>query len=654
MPRVEAYGGDQVRTAPLPRMRRTATPPVPTADVFGGQVGQTLTQAGTVLGQIAEEQQKRANEHFATTVDTQLNQLYQVQGLGTDRGPSGTRGLLTMTGMEPQEKFEDNLKDYDAQTAEILKQAKNPEQRLIGERMVNQARARYVDSAMRHASAEYAQAETGQKQAQLKSTINLAGAAAGTPGGQEVIDEKLLRIEEIIWYSGDKLGLHTDDEKRVAMAEAQSAVHVLAVEKLLSSDKVPQAQAYFDRVMAPSPGYPQGEILENQAKDLRTKLDVNTTDAWGLMSAQEAWKEFKGPKPGDPNAPVRIAEMIDYVTTKAGTDTKKRNAAVAYLRDMESAVEGQRANQEEANKGTLYNMFQQKIPLVTLRETPAWKNASEGLQGEIRNLYDQRARQELADQRAAESAAREREGDDVRAYRLDQDRRAIRGNATYERLSTDPAILANMSPSALQAELAANPVSDAQRQRLLELQQSIQASVENLTAANTDNDMFKQEAYRAGENYVYNTNPNETQRARLGNLRSRVDAAIAQEEVAVSRGKGHKVRLSVEAQRQVMRRVLAETVMVDRGYWYGGTVEMARALVVNAEDRANVRMPLAKIPPDEVTKAVNIIRSNRPSLQRKDDAAIIREYQRIIERAYGAYITDQGDEEVMKRLQENP
>jgi hypothetical protein len=65
-------------------------------------------------------------------------------------------------------------------------------------------------------------------------------------------------------------------------------------------------------------------------------------------------------------------------------------------------------------------------------------------------------------------------------------------------------------------------------------------------------------------------------------------------------------------------------------------------------------MPLAKIPPDEVTKAVNIIRSNRPSLQRKDDAAIIREYQRIIERAYGAYITDQGDEEVMKRLQENP
>jgi hypothetical protein len=654
MPRVEAYGGDQVRTAPLPRMRRTATPPVPTADVFGGQVGQTLTQAGTVLGQIAEEQQKRANEHFATTVDTQLNQLYQVQGLGTDRGPSGTRGLLTMTGMEPQEKFEDNLKDYDAQTAEILKQAKNPEQRLIGERMVNQARARYVDSAMRHASAEYAQAETGQKQAQLKSTINLAGAAAGTPGGQEVIDEKLLRIEEIIWYSGDKLGLHTDDEKRVAMAEAQSAVHVLAVEKLLSSDKVPQAQAYFDRVMAPSPGYPQGEILENQAKDLRTKLDVNTTDAWGLMSAQEAWKEFKGPKPGDPNAPVRIAEMIDYVTTKAGTDTKKRNAAVAYLRDMESAVEGQRANQEEANKGTLYNMFQQKIPLVTLRETPAWKNASEGLQGEIRNLYDQRARQELADQRAAESAAREREGDDVRAYRLDQDRRAIRGNATYERLSTDPAMLANMSPSALQAELAANPVSDAQRQRLLELQQSIQASVENLTAANTDNDMFKQEAYRAGENYVYNTNPNETQRARLGNLRSRVDAAIAQEEVAVSRGKGHKVRLSVEAQRQVMRRVLAETVMVDRGYWYGGTVEMARALVVNAEDRANVRMPLAKIPPDEVTKAVNIIRSNRPSLQRKDDAAIIREYQRIIERAYGAYITDQGDEEVMKRLQENP
>jgi hypothetical protein len=607
-----------------------------------------------VLGQIAEEQQKRANEHFATTVDTQLNQLYQVQGLGTDRGPSGTRGLLTMTGMEPQEKFEDNLKDYDAQTAEILKQAKNPEQRLIGERMVNQARARYVDSAMRHASAEYAQAETGQKQAQLKSTINLAGAAAGTPGGQEVIDEKLLRLEEIIWYSGDKLGLHTDDEKRVAMAEAQSAVHVLAVEKLLSSDKVPQAQAYFDRVMAPSPGYPQGEILENQATDLRTKLDVNTTDAWGLMSAQEAWKEFKGPKPGDPNAPVRIAEMIDYVTTKAGTDTKKRNAAVAYLRDMESAVEGQRANQEEANKGTLYNMFQQKIPLVTLRETPAWKNASEGLQGEIRNLYDQRARQELADQRAAESAAREREGDDVRAYRLDQDRRAIRGNATYERLSTDPAMLANMSPSALQAELAANPVSDAQRQRLLELQQSIQASVENLTAANTDNDMFKQEAYRAGENYVYNTNPNETQRARLGNLRSRVDAAIAQEEVAVSRGKGHKVRLSVEAQRQVMRRVLAETVMVDRGYWYGGTVEMARALVVNAEDRANVRMPLAKIPPDEVTKAVNIIRSNRPSLQRKDDAAIIREYQRIIERAYGAYITDQGDEEVMKRLQENP
>ena len=636
MPRVEPYPGDRVQTKAPARVRQTVEP---NADVFGAAIGVGLQQLGRGLmvaanevAEIEQAQRQRANENFAVEQQRGYNQLNQIMGLGTDRGAQGVRGLLTMEGKEAHENYQANVKEWDAQSDMLVKQAKTPDQRLIAERMRNTERARYTDMGLRHATAEYQKYEAKQTEALRVSNINLAAAVADKPGGLEMAAEIMRQNDLLVDQFGEKMGLHSQAQKDNVKAQQRSDNHVVIINKLLTSGQDKLAEVHFNHAMAGN------EILETQAAAIRDKVTTATRngDAERIASAI-----FDAHKPAIGSMGSLPTSDMHRLAGEQAPDTKTATLVRQHLSELEAAWDKQQRNEKNARLDSMFTgFFNGNVSLADVKKSAAYINAHHDERQAIEAAYQQRDQQARAEARAARSDAREQ-------YNFDQSRREAEGWGSYYTM-TDPQNLADKERGEILADIAGENLSNRQREMVLDEWRRIQGVKAAGGVVSIDKDMFNEVAYDAGLTYVYTPygQLSKEQRERLGALKGAVNAAIAAKENADSAKTGVRRKLDPNEQKELMQGIVSQKVTSPGMLW--DTTYIVATLKPD-EKTQQLIVPWKDIG-DNMRKAMrNFIRSEKVpdgvvSTNQMPDMEIDSRYQNAMERAAAAAMLGGGPE----------
>jgi hypothetical protein len=633
MARIETYSGDRVKLRPLGISPQRAPGP----DAFGAEFGETLTRVGVALANEADRQRaeakRKADELFQMETEKGFNQMNMVGWYSQDRGPEGkgSKGILNRTGMEPHDTLDDNMKDWDAQAEMLVGEAKNADQRVWAEAMRTRQRARYYKTAFSHASNEYEKYQTGQAQALLKSSQEIAGLAAGTDGGVEIIDEQLRRQYEIVEQYADRLGLYSQEAKDLYRAQLRSETHVLAINRLLSEGKDIAAQGYFDRVMQKTSLYPDGQMFESHAAPLRDKVKAASTDGEAWRIAQVVSAEML-PKVGEDQKTIQTDAVFLRAQSMASSP-KVYERTRQFLQQNIADIDAARANRKQQTVNTLYGAYRQRVPLAQLSQTPAWRDADEGLRTKVAEDYAQRERTEAAERRAAM-------GLDITRFNYEQARRAQQGFALYYKLSNPATLLAMKSRDDL--DQYAPQLSNDQLDDLAKKWDAIHAGSQGAASITVDWEMFTDEAANAGYEYALQPKGSwtETQQARMGGLLRAVERAVAAQQATETKATGKTRRLDVDEQRAITRRILGEKALVPG--WFGLSMTDTPAAMLTQDELGQARIPLAQIPLEAADHIRRFIRQQPKvaavmATREVPDKEIDTLYGPTIERAYAVH-----------------
>lgn len=647
MPPVTPYRPDQVQTRPL---AGTKQGPAPTPEVFGAQFGQTLQRVGDAVldeaARIRAEERRLADQRAVITAERQYNNLNRTMLLAEDRGPEGLympKGVLTMTGKEPHDQLENALTLWDQQSDEIVKAARNPEQQLALERMRDQQRARFIDTATRHAQTELAKYDQGETNALLKSSVETIGALAGTENAPALIAEQLARQADIIERWGDKIGLYSPEAKELARRQLRSDSHVLAINKLIEQKQDIKAQEYFDEVTQHTDLYPEGQILESQLRGLREKLRINSSEQAGYRNADLIWMKL-GPKANDFESPVLLDEMSAMARDLAKGNPDIYEKTRGYLQQRAADTEVTRRNRQSSISDKLWTGFwgPPRVSLDQLRLLPEWNDADGVLRTQITNAYVDRDRQAVSDARAARAEVRAEAGHQVTMRNAADQLKEWNGWGLFYDLS-DPKVLSQLSRGEI---LRHSPnLSERQVQALLAKKESIDANLAGGATTVIDREMFKQRAFNAGITYAF-TPTNQEERNRMGLLEGEVTARVNAAEVAGASATGVRRKLDPAAQAEVIDQVLAERVTIPGFLGFFGRDLPASMVTQDEAGKAIVKWP--DIPPTFKDRMRTFI-LNEPVKAGVTPTRRLREpevdnlFQTAMERAYADALVNGGE-----------
>jgi hypothetical protein len=627
----------QVGPSALPGARRQS------AETFasqGGLVAEAQERFGAnrlreTAGMYAEL--KRAEAESAAALE-QLTIRKRFNDLDHLLLQSHDRGLLNKTGKAPLEERDTYVDEWDTTANEIATEIKTEGGRLFYEEEKSRRRDQFVGRADVHAMQQMRGFRGQELDSFLASSKNAAIAAGDPrdPRAAERLADQFKAQNDAIDANAPLLGL--GPEQIAAMkAQSKSDTHVGIVNNLIARGRDRDAKGYYEDVA--------DQIQEGAQKaQLVERLDTASTDALAFQTANQIWDTHAPPAEDDRSA-IELDKLERLAREQFKDDPEAYKKTVSYLRERKQGVDDARRQRQSDRDSAVWGAVLNNGTASQIRQLPEFKASPGADQIRIMDYLDREA--ERTASRAAAAEARESAAENrayTRAARKEQELENA-GWSEYYRLS-DPKVLPTMTRGQIMALLPT--LGRDHTTRLVNDLEAYQKNAETVRTATIDRELFKDVAYSAGLDYIYNTpaQMNEDERARSGRLQTAVETEVAAEQGVKGR------RLTYEEQRAVAQRVVDRKVMLDVVGFDRETI----AATVRDDERGIAYVPIAQVPKDSASKMANYIRgiprrglTFEVSPPSTDD--IIKANRARIERAYARALLGASDPEVFAILE---
>lgn len=236
MPRVQAYGQQQVRRAALPTARRTVQPD---PDASGAGLGQALTQSfGTLSIRIADQARLKADQLALLSADRQLAEWENARLYDPEKGALALKGKDTFA-------LPETLRDeFDQVAGQIEAGLTSDRQRLAFQR-TRVSRAQSIDlTVRRHVFGQMQAYDQEETAAYVKAATQAAVANAMDPAR---VSSELGRAVAAVRDHAKRSGMGPEATNERVLA-TQTAVHTGVIDRLLTGEQDQAARVYFDAV----------------------------------------------------------------------------------------------------------------------------------------------------------------------------------------------------------------------------------------------------------------------------------------------------------------------------------------------------------------------------------------------------------------------
>lgn len=586
MPRVQNYTR-QAKVIPLPKVRLTAAPNIEAA----GQLGNTITRIGA---EIYADEVRKQDEIAVMEADSKLSawenqRLYDPkEGAFAKRGKDAF-GLPDLISRE-----------LDDHVAELGKSLRGDRQQMAFQRRVESRRADITASISRHTFAEIRKHDDAETEAYLTSARALALANYTSP---ERVGLEIERQQAAIVDYANRNGLGAEFVKQ-KVAQVHSDTHVGVIDRMLANGQDQAAKQYFDTNRT--------SIAGNDVTKVEQKMLTATTEGDGMRAADTVWKT-QGPK--SDTDPVNVDSMAEALRTQFANDPARLKTSLAALKERAALHNAAQSERAQAVAGTVWRSVSQGATLAQITRTPEYLALPGKQQEEVRS-YLVRQAEHNAD-RAYALLQRGR----AAANRADEDatRKNFAAYLTYSRIETLNAMTENQIISLL-PQLGRTLTGN-----LMEKKRAIVKGESAVRDAKIDDDLFKQVAHETGLR-PYRPHASEEERATLGALKNAVEVAISMDQRSTGRP------ATRERKQQIMKEIIERKVKLD--VW-GRDPEKPAALVP-ADQRAKAYVPIAKVPKETVSEALNWLRSEGNVPMQMPEAEALQRFRPRIERAYAA------------------
>lgn len=568
----------QVGTAPLPGAR--VSPGAPAA-AFGVPASVDLSGLQRSAERVYEQERQKANQAALLDADSQAWELEK----GLFHDPK--TGALQSRGKNAIDATDKAVTDYEKGIGEIGTKLSSDEQRLAFQARAQARRIALDGRLQEHVANETQRYVDEQFDTAIRSRID---EALSTFQDGANVDRLVLEQKAIVREYGKNHGWApevTDAKTAAAVSQTRAGV----ISRMLTAGDDRTATAYYAKYKA--------DITGSDAERIDKALEIGSTEGTALRTVDSIWNTL-GPKSA--NDPVKVATMEDAIREQHADDPKVIKAAVAELRSRASAFNAQQNELTASNKAGVLGAFNQGASLAELVRMPQYRALSGTDQEQVKSYVVGQSRQ-LSEYAEAE--------------------RTKKGFAAYWFYSR-PEKLSTMSENEL---LSLEPIlGQALTGRLVEQKRTFGKSSDRVLSATIDDDLFKTIAQDAGFK-AYDPKLSADDKATLGHLKNTVEDAIARAQERTGKP------LNREEKQQVMQTIIDQKVMVDR-FARGDTSATIAAMTKDERGRAYV--PLEQIPTNNVSEAVNWLRSVGAIDSQTTDAEATKTFQRRIERAVAA------------------
>jgi hypothetical protein len=569
MPRVPTYDQNQVELQPLraPKLDTVVTPELLNGGAVKEQadLGAALQKSGAQFADIANRVKERDDADTVFRAETALKDGYLQYEQEARKNRQG-RFAKDLTA--------DTNKWWDEQTQKQSEALTSPEARRAFAKRATSARLASLNSVSGWEATELEKSHDDAWRADKNITIS---TATQNPTQQNV-DVARGEITRLNRYQGVRKGWDASTLENETLKDTTS-LHENVIKSMAQTDPV-GAAAYFEANKKEIDGKRHDEIGKF-AKDV-------SANAIGGEAGQAIWKQY-GPK-GD-NEPVSLDEMEKKAREALKGNEPALKAALSTLKEISGAFDKGTRERAAANAAAVSTAaMNPNVSVAAIRAMPEFQMLDGTKQAAMvehiensRYTRQQRSRQQ-ADQAEADMARR--------------------NNAAFLTYS-DPNVLKDMSRNQVLALLP--DLGDTHTQTLLNKWEAIAGDKKGavLSDAKMDRDDFNQIAHAAGLK-PYKSDHDEDHKAMLGDLHSRIERRLGEEQQRLKRP------LAREEKIKVMQQEMDNKIILDRTFW----PDISKpAVLLTPDQRANAyvmvdgtRVDLAKIP---ATDRVQIIKARQ-------------------------------------------
>lgn len=615
MPTVPTYGQRRVKRAALPGARQTSS--AETFESAGGTVAQAEAGLARAEGQAAgaaaafgataasiatagvAEQTRLTREH--TDQVALLAAERQLGELEVSLLHAQDRGALQVRGKDVLPLRTQVLGAFDEQAGMIASNLGNDRQRLAFEQVRQRRRLGIFETVERHTATQLAAYEKTEAEAGLANAVNLAVTNWNNPAR---IRDELGTLARIVDQHGAAMNMGPEARAEL-LGRLRTEVHEGVITRMLVNQQEPAARVYFEELHDQIDGRAIARIEET--------LRLAGVDRQAQVAAETIWAAHA---PADDDDPISLDVMETAARERFRDAPDVLKATIAELRSRKAGVDDGRRARMDARDDAVWTAAMNGATLDQLRQMPAFVHMDGRAQTQVRDYFNAEAvrRENLAYTRSQRALAQ----DALRERTLERD-----GWSAYWDLS-DPARLRTLSRADILRQLPT--LGRDHVNRLLTDQESLTRSDAAVRSATIDTELFRDVAFNAGLDYVYNTPSalTEEQRANLGKLRATVEGEIARRQQGANRP------LTFEEKRTLMQSLIEEKVLLRDAGWFWFD-RPAPAAIVTGDNRARAFVPLADIPAAAQTEALDYLRGINPRLS---DEQLRARYRDRLERAY--------------------
>lgn len=629
MPTVRTFRREQ-DLRPLPAVRRSyqqvgqvATPLItahPSAETYGAQLGQTISQVGSAFLQRAQELELRDDVIAAQAADRGLA-IWELQALDEPE-----RGLLATTrGKDARNLLKTVPEEFGKVRAKAWQGLENDRQReeftrLADERELTLSRKLGIFVAKEQESYAIAEIQAGIKVRQLAAVTNA--------GDLQRVGEEIQGIRDLIADETALNGLGPQYQNMATLA-AVSKAHAGVIDALLVRGQALPAQEYYNDFSK--------ELIADEQTRVKTKLDVATTDSLGMLAADEIFKAI-GPK--SDAAAASLDELLQAARKVFPDDAAKYKATAEFLKERVSSFNAGREQRADAAERIVWDAVDQGATLEEVGRMREYLTLLGDRRIAVRKAIEDRLHtlEERANGREMWLWTQEQHVH----TRAEQAEQALtkRAYGRYLELS-NPARLVQMSEDQIRNLLPS--LGQTLTGQLMQDRRSLKTG-QNVIDATIDEDVFNALAQGAGlRPYAKADQRNETENGRLGMLRYRVKTVIDVEQ----RAKGRE--LNRQEKESVIKREIDDKIKLSIPWYKAGPSELqlpSGAVLPGEAPLAGEPLAGVRIPQGNLQPALNFLRSIGVVPPTMSDAQAARLYRDRLERAYAASQAGQPDEAV--------
>lgn len=383
MPQVPRYGPQKVQRAPIPGVRKTAAETSTSTgagleiarankDLAIAGLGQTV--AGIATGLYAKQQQEerdKADETALLAAETQLGKWEHERLYNPDTGAMAVKGkdAMPLPGVVGAE--------FDTVSSDIASTLTNARQKTAFARVQANHAINLNGTLERHVFDERQKYDLGELQGFVETKTSTAIANANDP---RAVGQALQDITDKLSVQGPRLGMGPEAVQQ-RVKEAQSALHVGVVDRLLADGSDRKARAYFQEAKA------AGQISGESITKLEKALDVGNT---------------RGDAQRQSDAIIAAGGTLTEQRAKAKLieDSDTRDLALQYIEHENTVNDKAQRDLEEKRSSDAYNLVDQTHDVRSIAPG-VWAGFSGGTKSALRNYAEHLAKGEPVETDAA-------------------------------------------------------------------------------------------------------------------------------------------------------------------------------------------------------------------------------------------------------------